>query len=256
MEGGRREGLAVDKGKPGSREPFIKEPDSKASGAGGLVKSGWRIIREELERASEKSAVHVDMNGSVEVPGDIFDTIRGRDVTVAFDLGDGIIWKVNGREVVTDRARDMDFFVETGGSRIPADRVRQTAGEQDSVQLHLAHSGELGFTAVLCLNVGREYAGRSASLYYYQEDKGELAFMCMGEIDGEGIAELVFTHASDYLVVIGEPGTDGSEASRDSGKAGMGEAPLTRALPWMLPVLALIVILIYILLFRARKRGQ
>lgn len=42
--------------------------------------------------------VTVDMNGTTVVPGDIFDNIKDRDVTIVFDMGNGITWSVNGQD--------------------------------------------------------------------------------------------------------------------------------------------------------------
>ncbi len=39
-------------------------------------------------------------------------------------------------------------------------------------------------------------------LFYYNEDSGELEFICAGEIGTDGNVDLTFSHASDYVVVI------------------------------------------------------
>lgn len=40
------------------------------------------------------------MNGATVVPGDIFDSIKGQDINVVFDMGDGITWTVNGMDII------------------------------------------------------------------------------------------------------------------------------------------------------------
>ena len=45
-------------------------------------------------------------------------------------------------------------------------------------------------------------AGLYANLFYYNGQSGELEFVCAGEIDAEGNADITFTHASDYTIVI------------------------------------------------------
>ncbi len=47
--------------------------------------------------------IRVDTNGTAIVPGDIFDSIRGRDVTVTFDMGEGILWKADGKSVTAEK---------------------------------------------------------------------------------------------------------------------------------------------------------
>ena len=45
-------------------------------------------------------------------------------------------------------------------------------------------------------------AGLYANLFYYNEQTGELEFISAGQIDSDGNVELVFTHASDYTIVV------------------------------------------------------
>lgn len=187
-------------------------------------KTGWDVIRAEEEKAEEGGRIDVDMNGTSLVPGDIFDSIRGRNITVTFDMGDGIIWSVDGKQILTDRAGDIDFSVRTGTDAIPVDIVNNVTGERYSIQLSLAHNGEFGFTAVLFIKLGRESAGLTASLYYYNRSTGELEYVCADNVAEDGTAALAFTHASDYLIVIEENKTDGN-GSTDPAKPESTEAP-------------------------------
>ena len=184
--------------KADAKNPFIKDKDGKNS------KSGWDVIRTEEEKAEEGSIINVDMNGSAVVPGDIFDSIKGKDITITFDMGNGIIWSVNGKSITTDKADDIDFSVKTGTNAIPVDIVNNITGERYSIQLSLSHEGEFGFTAILSINLGKDNAGLTANLYYYNESTGELEFIFADTVAEDGMVSLAFTHASDYVIVIGE----------------------------------------------------
>ena len=70
------------------------------------------------------------------------------------------------------------------------------------MNLTLAYDGEFGFTATLTVNMESKNAGLYANLFYYNEQTGELEFISAGQIDPDGNAELVFTHASDYTIVV------------------------------------------------------
>lgn len=188
--------------RPDTGIPFIKDEDGKI---------GWDVIRAEEEQAQEGSTINVDMNGSVVVPGDIFDSIKGKDITITFDMGDGIIWSVNGKSITIDKAGDIDFSVQTGVNTVPVDIVNNVTGERYSIQISLAHEGEFGFTAVLSIGLGRENAGYTASLYYYNKSTGELEFICSDEVAEDGTVSLAFTHASDYVIAI-----DGDEEEESS----------------------------------------
>ncbi|HBA47864.1 MAG TPA: hypothetical protein DCZ91_08720, partial [Lachnospiraceae bacterium] len=197
-----------------SQKPFIK---------GDSGKEGWDVIRAEEEKAEAGSRINVDMNGTSVVPGDIFDTIRGRDVTVTFDMGGGICWSVDGKQILTHQAADIDFSVKPGTDTIPLEIVNRVSGERYSIQLSLAYNGEFGFTAVLSVNLGRENTGLTASLYYYNHNAGELAFVCKEKVDGDGMVSFPFTHASDYIIVIDEAGEE------DSGGTVPGQPAVTAA---------------------------
>ena len=149
---------------PESGRPFLKGEDGRI---------GWDIIRAEEEQAQEGSTINVDMNGSVVVPGDIFDSIKGKDITITFDMGNGILWSVDGKGITTDKAGDIDFSVKSGVKTVPVDIINNVTGESYSIQISLAYEGEFGFTAVLSIGLGRENAGYTASLYYYNEKHGE-----------------------------------------------------------------------------------
>lgn len=191
----------------GTKQPFIKGADGKI---------GWDVIRAEEENAEEGSVINVDMNGSTVVPGDIFDSIKGKDITITFDMGSGILWSVDGKNITTDKAGDIDFSVKTGVKTVPVDIINNVTGENYSIQISLAYEGEFGFTAVLSINLGKENAGYTASLYYYNESTGELEFICKDQIAEDGTVSLAFTHASDYVIMIGIEAMDGKEGVDDT----------------------------------------
>ena len=188
-------------------KPFIKGDDGK---------KGWDVIRAEEEKAGENSIIHVDMNGTAMVPGDIFDRLKGRDITITFDMGSGILWSVDGKSILTEKADDIDFSVKTGANTIPVDIVNNITGERYSVQLSLAYDGEFGFTAVLSLNLGKENKGLAARLYYYNTGNGKLELQGVDKVAEDGTISFPFTHASEYVIVLGEK-EDGSDNEGNGG---------------------------------------
>ena len=230
--------------------PFIKGEDGKI---------GWNVIRAEEEKAEEGTVINVDMNGTTVVPGDIFDSIKGRDVTITFDMGSGILWSVDGKSIITDKADDIDFTVRTGGSAVPVEIVNNVTGEHYSIQLSLAYDGEFGFTAVLSVNLGKENTGYTASLYYYNQNTGELEFVCADEVAEDGTVSFAFTHASDYVIVIDriseEPAPESAgniteapaEEEGNSGEAVVSPKEIGKAkgssMPWFILVGVAVVIL-------------
>lgn len=180
---------------PDTEMPYLKNDTGKNS---------WELIAEQLENAPDREIIDVEMNGTTMVPGDIFDTIKGRDVTVVFHMGDGITWTVNGQDV-TAAGKNIDLGVVFGGEAgktIPVEIINNVTGERYSVNLTLAYDGEFGFRATLTVNMDKKNAGFFANLFYYNEQSGELEFICAGEIDSQGEVGLTFTHASDYTIIV------------------------------------------------------
>ena len=192
----------------GAREPHIADDTGK---------SGWDLIKKELQdvlkdalqenenQTGDTTTVTVNMNGATVVPGDIFDSIKRQDIDVVFDMGDGITWTVNGLDITADQVNDIDFSVTMGtdaGQTIPVDVINNVIGERYSMNLSLTYDGAFGFQAVLTVNMDQKNAGLYANLFYYNEESGELEFICAGEIGSDGNVDLTFSHASDYVVVI------------------------------------------------------
>ena len=178
-----------------SIKPYIKDDSGK---------EGWDVIKPQLEEAKAGDTVTVAMNGTTVVPKDVIDSIKGKDTTLVLDMGNGLSWKINGQDI-TDAAGDIDFDVTVGadaGKSIPVDVINNVTGERSSMNLTLAYDGEFGFTATLTVNMESKNAGLYANLFYYNEQTGELEFISAGQIDPDGNAELVFTHASDYTIVV------------------------------------------------------
>ncbi len=203
------------KEEPKAPAPFLRGENGK---------EGWAVIAETVTEAEDGDTVIVDMNGSSVVPGDVFDRIRGKDITVEFDLGNGILWKVNGQSVEKGNVGDIDFTVRAGedaNDTIPLEIINNLTGERTYMNLSLAYEGEFGFEAVLSLNVGMANAGLYANLFYYNEATKELEFLCAGEIGQDGGAELTFTHASEYTIVIDEQPMETDQSQEVTSETGV-----------------------------------
>lgn len=200
---------AVEDGR--DARPFLKGENGK---------EGWDVIREEAKQAPAGEEITVDMNGTTKVPGSLFDLIRGEDVTVVFAMDNGITWSVNGRDVTAEGVRDIDFGVKYGEQvegNIPVSVINNVTGEKFYTGLSLGYDGEFGFQAVLTLNMDQKNAGLYASLYYYNEQTGEMEFICEEEIAEDGSVALTFTHASEYILVVDAKTTEQEPADTETG---------------------------------------
>ena len=185
---------AVTVEKPYTPPPYI--PPSKPN---------WTSVARKLANAQPGDTVTVKMNGETEVPGDVWETIAGRDVTVVLDMGGNVSWTVDGNDVPTaTHFADMDFGVDRNTTGIDVDVINAITGEVSSVQITLAHDGAFGFALTLTAPLGRENAGRWANLYHYDEDAEALNYETSAQVASDGTASLRMTHASQYAIIIDE----------------------------------------------------
>lgn len=199
--------LAEKKSTPS--QPNIKEDANK---------SGWEMIKDEISDAKEKETVTVEMNGAAVVPKEVFETVKGKDTKVVFDMGNGVTWTVNGKDIDGKELKDINFSVIVGkeaGESIPEDILKEAVGEKEAVNLTLVYDGEFGFAATLTINVGQKYAGQYANLYYYNPETKALEFTNTSLVDKDGNVSFEFTHASDYTIIMDKAKADSSDTSTD-----------------------------------------
>lgn len=178
---------------------------SGSSGPSTGSSSGWSQIEKELEQSAPGSTVTVDMNGTTEVPAEVFEAVAGKDVTLELDMGGGVKWEINGKDIPADTDfTDLDLGVKLNTSDIPVDVINMVTGEKSTVQLSLAHDGEFGFTLTLTAPVGTENKGLWANLYHYNTTKKQMLFETSAQVDSSGNVALKFTHASEYAIVLDE----------------------------------------------------
>lgn len=126
---------------------------------------------------------------------------------------------VNGLSVTEKDINDINLNVSTDTDNIPVDVINNVSGERYAMNISLDYEGEFGFTAVMTVNMEKKNAGLYANLFYYNETSGELEFMCADEIDDDGNADLEFSHASDYTIIIDKEPMDGTASEENTESA-------------------------------------
>lgn len=155
-----------------------------------------------IENIDGTTEIVVEMNGATKVPQKVLEAAKGKDVYLTFDMGD-YTWEIVGTKITADQLKEIDLGVEIGSNAIPQQLVDSVAGKNESIQISLVHDGEFGFEAKLSFNVGAENKGKNAVLYYYNEE-GKLEKVQESVVGEDGTVTFVFTHASDYVVVLDE----------------------------------------------------
>ena len=175
-------------------QPTVNEPQLSSG------EHGWYSIL-DLINSMDEGTIEIDMNGTTDVPKMIFSALSGKNITLVFDMGKDIVWTINGNDVT--EPRDIDLGVRKDAQVVPAKVWKPTADGKETVQLKLAHNGEFGLAAKLTLPLDRKNNGCYANLYWYDPENRTLELTDVGRIE-DGKAELAFTHASAWAVVIGD----------------------------------------------------
>lgn len=189
----------------GNGEPYIVGNDGKI---------GWEAIESEIDSIGEGGTVNINMNGTTKLPKDITKIIRDKDITLKLDMGGGIVWSINGMDVTNPKT--VNLRVRKNRNKIPVDIINTVSGENYTMQLSLAQNGDFGFTATLSVKLGTKNDGLFANLFHYNKKLGEMEFTCCDEIES-GFAELVFTHASEYAIIISAESAGYEDVSADAG---------------------------------------
>lgn len=188
------------------RVPFLKENSSI---------EGWKDINKEIGKAAEGDTISIYMNDALILPAEALKAIKGRNVTLLLDIGNDMKWSICGLDVTGESLNNLNLKVVKNTNTIPAELVKELAGEKDTMQLTLVHEGDFGCTANLQVLLDSDKAGYYANLFYYNENTGKLEYCNSDQMDGRGIGSLALTHASEYLVVMDTIVIDGTEEKEE-----------------------------------------
>jgi hypothetical protein len=179
----------------------LELPSIAGSGA-----KGWNSVIQFINDTNTGS-ITVDMNGDTTITPEVLEAIKGKDVGLTLNLGNGIQWTIRGSDLSEDmdlsqlQGIDLNLSMNTGN--IPAELL-STLPDTEKVQIALVYDGSFGFTATLRLPLDEKNSGRFANLYYYNPISKRLELQAVGVVDKQGNVEFPFTHASDYVIVLSD----------------------------------------------------
>ncbi len=173
------------------------------------------------------SHVSIDMQKTSILYEETISSIRGQDIDVMLQMGDGISWTINGRDILADEANGIDMGVKTGTGNIPEAILEQAVRLSETgtaIGLSLAHDGPFDFQPVLTFQTEAAFAGCMATLFYYNAEADKLEYISETAVTESGEIIFPFSHASDYVIIISSAGlsaitaitADGAEGTEDN----------------------------------------
>ncbi|WP_295582805.1 S-layer homology domain-containing protein [uncultured Oscillibacter sp.] len=155
-----------------------------------------------IRNAEDGGTVKLNLPYDGKLPGKVLEEAAGRDITLELRAGTGAAWILQGTDIPQGKLSDLNLKVDTAADTIPVTVLNALTGEKTAMQLELRHDGPFGFPLTLRLEVGTESAGLFANLYYYDETARALEYQSTAKIGADGKADIPFSHASSYAVVI------------------------------------------------------
>ena len=168
-------------------------------------------VIEAVNKAKAGSTIRVNLKKTTKIPANVFENIKGKDVTVTFKVSDQASWIINGKDITGNVTAPIDLGLVVGTSDIPKQKVTALADGNETIQLSLNYDGVFGFEGILRLSVGKDYSGKIANLYYYNETTGKFEYYQAVQAKEDGTVDFKFSHASDYVIVLNE--TDMSQTT-------------------------------------------
>lgn len=168
-------------------------------------------VIEAVNKAKTGSKIRVNLLKTTKIPANVFESIKGKDMNVTFKVSDQASWIINGKDITGNVTAPIDLGLVVGTSDIPKQKVTALADGNETIQLSLNYDGVFGFEGILRLSVGKDYSGKIANLYYYNETTGKFEYYQAVQVKEDGTVDFKFSHASDYVIVLND--TDMSQTT-------------------------------------------
>lgn len=168
-------------------------------------------VIEAVNKAKTGSKIRVNLLKTTKIPANVFESIKGKDMNVTFKVSDQASWIINGKDITGNVTVPIDLGLVVGTSDIPKQKVTALADGNETIQLSLNYDGVFGFEGILRLSVGKDYSGKIANLYYYNETTGKFEYYQAVQVKEDGTVDFKFSHASDYVIVLND--TDMSQTT-------------------------------------------
>lgn len=158
----------------------------------------------QLDNVQAGEKVEVKVEKDEEITADVFEKLKECNATLVVETSSGATWTIKGSDIIGTSLKDINLNVEKVKDVVPKTAIETVKLEGEVVELSLAHTGDFGFTAELKLNLKAENKDKYANLFYFNPVSKALEFMESVKIDENGLAGFMYTHASEYAIVISD----------------------------------------------------
>ncbi|MDF2487068.1 MAG: hypothetical protein K0R46_3236, partial [Herbinix sp.] len=164
----------------------------------------WEDFVTRLSKSdSDINELNITLEGTSVIPQTAIQQIQDINIDLNINLENGITWIIKGSSITNSSIGDIDLDIVTDATNISSLLLPSDTKDEASIQLSLKHNGNFGFEADVILPVNVEDAGKIATLYYYNPAVGKFEYLSSNKVSSDGTISIHFSHASDYVIVIG-----------------------------------------------------
>lgn len=152
----------------------------------------------------ESRNVNVQMPGGGEVPAYVLETLRGTQLTLALQQGNGVTLSISGNGIGRNALagqQTLELTTDTNANAIPETLIREKRSGVNR-QLTIRDTGRFAVPVNLHVNMGAENAGRYANFYRYNAALGRLEYCGSFRIAENGQAMTALRQGGSYLVNV------------------------------------------------------
>lgn len=187
-----------------------KEEAEEDSNDSSVYAVDWSAVIEKTDAvllqaadAVENQNVNIVTGSQANVPGSILNEICGKKVALAFHTGEGITFSVSGHEV-TRNCGDLKLTLAQNAG-IPETLTKQlTEGTLTSRIFAMEEKTAYPTKVNVHFTFDRQYSGKYANLYSYDETSGKMKYQSSYLITQTGQAMFAFPKGDEFIVTVTE----------------------------------------------------
>ncbi|MCB2296825.1 5'-nucleotidase C-terminal domain-containing protein [Clostridium tagluense] len=194
---------AVDVVKTSGISGRKKENDGRGNKNKGVPSAQVTTIINSINSAAIGSNIKFDLTLNSVVSKGIFNTIKGQDKNIVFEKN-GIRWTFNGKDITSVVNYDIDLSLKTVSDVLRNKEITKayqvTGKDQLLIPFSFNYNGNLPGTATVKIYISKNWAGKSATVFRYFEEKNTYETITTASVDSDGYITIKINHCSDYFV--------------------------------------------------------
>ena len=185
--------------------------DSGSSSGSGSVEVvydvDWNNVQNTVA-ANQTGTTNITTGNSMQVSGQLLQTLKSKNGVLALHTGNGITVSISGKDLKKTDKNVAITFAEN--PNIPASAKSSVlANTLYSRSFETKEKVLYSVKMDIHFNVGKQYAGKYANLYHYDEQTGTMKLEGTYRITDTGAAMLLLYHGDEYVLTVTEKAPKG-----------------------------------------------